>query len=111
MEGRWEMVYRSREMDVNQGKRVYIMKRDLDRYGYTVGCRGCRSRAEKWNNTANHTAACRARLEREIGEHEPDRLVEAEIRMGVRRENTEDGTEEMTGEDMEGQEEEGRRER
>ena len=54
-----ELMYSTRDMDVNKGKIVYIMNKDLTKYGYTVGCRGCRSRAEKWKNTANHSESCR----------------------------------------------------
>ena len=42
-------------------RRMYIRRTDVERFGPTPGCAGCR--AALLNKTANHSAACRERIE------------------------------------------------
>ena len=45
-------------------RNVYIRKTDLDRFGYTAGCRACEvHRAGQSMSGQEHTAECRRRLE------------------------------------------------
>ena len=48
---------------------VYIRKEDLEEFGYTVGCPGCRSILKKTTRQA-HSEGCRRRLEAELEETE-----------------------------------------
>eukprot|EP00435_Cladocopium_sp_Y103_P012181 s2981_g3.t1 len=46
-------------------RRLYITKRDLDKYGYTAGCVACdAARIGKRSTGVQHTPACRERMER-----------------------------------------------
>ena len=46
-------------------RRAYIHKRDLEKFGYTVGCPGCVSVVRGGARQA-HTEKCRRRLEEEL---------------------------------------------
>ena len=48
---------------------VYIRKEDLEEFGYTVGCPGCKSILKKTTRQA-HSEGCRKRLEAELEETE-----------------------------------------
>ena len=43
-------------------KRAKIMKEDLRRFGYTVGCQGCRA-AVRGKTAQGHSEECRKRME------------------------------------------------
>ena len=53
-----------------QPRNVGIRRSDLEKYGYTSGCAGCASviRGVAPARQSKHSAACRARLEKELKE-------------------------------------------
>ena len=53
-------------------RRVYIMKQDLETYGYTEGCKGCKALAAGTRPQA-HTEGCRARIEAELAKTDEGR--------------------------------------
>ncbi len=46
-------------------RRFRIKKDDLEKYGYTAGCPGCRA-ANRGTAAANHTEECRKRIGEEL---------------------------------------------
>ena len=48
-------------------RRLYIRKKDIIKYGATVGCEGCRA-VVRGGVSRNHTEECRARIEKAIRE-------------------------------------------
>jgi len=62
-------------------KSVYIQPTDLDKYGYTKGCRRCQlMREKKKAHGIRHSAECRNRLEERMKEDQDDRVQKADIK-------------------------------
>ena len=88
-------------------KRVYLRKEDMEKWGYTAGCRRCQLvRETRSAGGVPHTSACRTRLETCLKAAEDPRLQQAEERISsevVRRTEEEPhvggGEEECQGED------------
>ena len=59
----------TRESEAPVPKRVYIKKRDVEKFGATAGCEGCKA-AIRGGGVRPHTEECRARLEKAIKESE-----------------------------------------
>ena len=57
-------------------RNVYIAKEDLERWGYTVGCPGCKS-ILRGTTRQGHSEACRRRIENAIALDNPDRFNRA----------------------------------
>ena len=58
-----------REHEEPVPKRVYIRKRDVEKFGATAGCEGCKA-AIRGGGVRPHTEECRARIEKAIKESE-----------------------------------------
>ena len=61
-------------------RRFRIRKEDLEKFGYTAGCPGCRA-ANRGTTAANHSEECRKRLAEELGEIGDERLVREKERL------------------------------
>ena len=85
-------------------RRLYITKRDLDKYGYTAGCVACdATRIGKRGTGVHHTPACRERMERLLQAEEGNlrvaqhtAKVDSEI-TGQKQEVSEEGTKILYG--------------
>ena len=85
-------------------RRLYITKRDLDKYGYTAGCvAGDATRIGKRGTGVHHTPACRERIERLLQAEEGNlrvaqhtAKVDTEI-TGQKQEVSEEGTKILYG--------------
>ena len=85
-------------------RRLYITKRDLDKYGYTAGCVACdATRIGKRGTGVHHTPACRERMERLLQAEEGNlrvaqhtAKVDSEI-TGQKQEVSEEGTQILYG--------------
>ena len=65
-------------------RRLYIRKKDVLKYGATVGCEGCRA-VVRGGVSRNHTEECRTRIEKAIREEgEGNRAQQAEDRVNKR---------------------------
>ena len=53
-------------------RRLYMMPKDYERYGFTQGCRGCAWAQNQIGARAPHSEQCRQRMEGEIGKDEDD---------------------------------------
>jgi hypothetical protein len=80
-----------------------ITQRDLEKYGVTQGCPGCRAtmdRSKEVHRGQRHTETCRIRIEGEIAKHEPERHTREIVRQsrpevtGENKEEKEDKKEE-----------------
>ena len=62
---------------------------DFDKYGYTIGCPGCRAK-NRGDISVNHSEECRQRIEQEIREDDPERYNRALGRLaeGILKEST-----------------------
>ena len=67
---------------------------DLDKYGYTFGCPGCRAK-NRGDIAVNHSEECRRRIEEKIREADPERymrtlgrLAEGTLKEGTLKEGT-----------------------
>jgi hypothetical protein len=78
-------------------KRVYITKKDLETYGPTVGCRGCRA-ANRGETSIPHNERCRARIEKEIESKDPGRINKELDRMSKVIEENEERKKRRVGE-------------
>ena len=85
-------------------RRLYITKRDLDKYGYTTGCVACdATRIGERSRGVHHTPACRERMERLLQAEEGNlrvaqrtAKVDSEI-TGQKQEVSEEGTKILYG--------------
>ena len=85
-------------------RRLYITKRDLDKYGYTAGCVACdATRIGTRGTGVHHTPACRERMERLLQAEEGNlrvaqhtAKVDSEI-TGQKQEVSEEGTKILYG--------------
>ena len=60
----------------------YIKKADLEKYGYTPDCKGCRAMQQRGNNKGYpHTQQCRARIVEAVRKDDEDRVKRFEERM------------------------------
>ena len=50
----------------SETRRLRITKKDLDKYGYTEGCEGCRFKQAGIRDHRAHSEACRRRIADEI---------------------------------------------
>ena len=68
-------------------RRVYIRRTDLESHGYTPGCSGCEARL-RGENSSGHSAACRAIIERAMGDTASGqrRIQNAKTMVGIERE-------------------------
>ena len=55
-------------------RRCRIRKEDLEKFGYTAGCPGCRA-ANRGTTAVNHSEECRKRLAEELEKVGDERLV------------------------------------
>ena len=87
-----EVIPKDPEAPESMARRMYIRKRDIEKYGETPGCLGCRCVALN-KPLQSHTAACRERIEgllRETDEGQQrlgkadDRVTEAIVRESER---------------------------
>eukprot|EP00971_Amphidinium_carterae_P340949 6479523-Amphidinium_carterae.1 len=72
------------EVPVPEGKRFYIMKSDLEQFGFMVGCPGCTAVAAG-ARAQSHNEACRKRIEQELLKTSAgtERLMRASLRRGA----------------------------
>ena len=56
-------------------RRIKRTKRDLEKYGYTHGCRGCENQRSGGKVPMNHNEECRKRVEEKLTEAE-DPMIE-----------------------------------
>ena len=84
-------------------RRLRIKKADLEKYGYTVGCPGCRA-ANRGAPAMNHTEECRQRIMSKLEEDGDERVEQETSRLFeyLRERHGEDG--EQTGREAKGQE-------
>ena len=54
-------------------RRFRIRKEDLEKFGYTAGCPGCRA-VSRGTTAMNHTEECRKRIAEELGKNGDERL-------------------------------------
>ena len=54
-------------------RRLRIRKADLEKYGYTVGCPGCRA-ANRGGTAINHNEECRQRITKKLEEDGDERV-------------------------------------
>ena len=57
----------------------------LTKYGYTVDCEGCRYKQADFEETRNHSEACRARISEALDGDEAGRRYKAEQDLRVNR--------------------------
>jgi len=89
--------------DEYQPKRVYIQKPDLDRWGYTQGCRRCTlMRQNRRGQGVKHKEACRKRIEEHLRQEGDGRLTAAENRINVELGRRIQDAEEENGQHEEG---------
>ena len=55
-------------------RRLYIRRKDVEKYGYTEGCEGCK-RMRAGMSAKPHTQECRTRMEEAMKEDEEGRKV------------------------------------
>ena len=55
-----------------QLRRIYIGGKDLEKYGSTIGCKGCEAQ-NRGIRGVNHNEGCRTRIESAIQKDDPDR--------------------------------------
>ena len=65
--------------DEHMPRRFRIKKSDLERYGYTIGCPGCRA-ANRGLVAVGHTEECRRRIEDELSKLGDERILEQRAR-------------------------------
>ena len=77
-----EVVPRDPEVPAPVARRMYISKKDIERFGRTPGCKGCESLA-LGKTLQSHTTACRERIEAQLRQTEDGqrRLERATIRI------------------------------
>ena len=63
-----------------QVRRIYIGKQDLEKYGPTIGCKGCEAQS-RGTRGVNHNEGCRTRIESAIQKDDPDRYVKVLSKM------------------------------
>ncbi len=67
-------------------RQIYIRKRELEKHGYTKGCVRCDAIRACGSTTAQHSAACRKRIEEAMQADESEQ-VQARIKATVTRRN------------------------
>ena len=61
------------EPEVTVPRQMYITKKDLEKYGYSIGCEGCLT-AERNAKRKPHTDACRRRIRAAMQEGDEDQI-------------------------------------
>ena len=74
-----EKVAKVAEREV-KSRALKIMKKDLDKYGYTVNCRGCDA-AKMGEGQAAHSTECRARITDKLTEDNDPRVTRENVRL------------------------------
>ena len=71
--------------DSRQIRRMKITPAMLAKYGYTDNCEGCRYKEAGFDDSRNHTEACRARIEKALDGDEHGRRYKAEQDLRINR--------------------------